>query len=121
MRLLVFGTRTFSNREALYQILDEYDKDQRISLVIEGEAPGADSLGRDWAISRGIEVAKFPAAWDIHGRAAGPIRNRQMVVEGKPDNAIGFVDKPIDFTKGSKNMFNQLIKAGIPVSIKEVL
>jgi hypothetical protein len=120
MRLLVFGTRTFSNRESLYQILDDFDRGQRVSLVIEGEAPGADTLARDWANSRGIEVAKFPAAWDIHGRAAGPIRNRQMVMQGKPDTAIGFVDKPIVYTKGSKNMYNQLIKAGIPVSIHEV-
>jgi len=41
-------------------------------------------LGIEWAEANGIEVARFPADWDTHGRAAGPIRNQQMLDEANP-------------------------------------
>ncbi len=49
-----------------------------IREVVSGGASGADAAGEDWARSRGIPVRRFPADWQTHGRAAGPIRNRQM-------------------------------------------
>ena len=119
MRVLIFGSRTFDDRESLYRIMDDHDRNKKISVVIEGEAPGADTLGREWAKARGIKVEKFPADWERYGKAAGPIRNRQMISEGKPDMAVGFVDKPLMYTKGSKNMHDQLVSTDIPVDINE--
>jgi hypothetical protein len=49
-----------------------------IREVVSGGASGADAGGEAWAEKRGIPVRWFPADWDKYGRAAGPIRNRQM-------------------------------------------
>lgn len=49
-----------------------------IREVVSGGATGADAGGESWARKRGIPVKRFPADWNAHGRAAGPIRNRQM-------------------------------------------
>ena len=49
-----------------------------IREVVSGGATGADAGGEAWARKRGIPVKRFPADWNTHGRAAGPIRNRQM-------------------------------------------
>lgn len=118
MRLLVFGSRTFSAKDFLFEVLDTFvAAGVGPETVIEGEAPGADSLGREWAEARGIEVIKFPADWEKYGRAAGPIRNKQMLVEGEPTWGIGFIDKDFDLSRGTKNMTRQLLKAGIPVEI----
>ncbi len=38
----------------------------------------------------GIPVMTFPADREKHGRAAGPIRNKQMLEEGKPDLVAAF-------------------------------
>lgn len=35
-----------------------------ITKVVEGEAPGADLLGKKWAEDRGIPVDPYPAKWD---------------------------------------------------------
>lgn len=119
MRLLVFGSRTFGDREFLFNTLNEFYDAVEVppTVVIEGEAPGADTLGRLWAESHDIEVVKYPADWAQHGRAAGPIRNRQMLVDGKPDYGIGFIDKSLMTSRGTKNMHDQLVRAGIPVDI----
>lgn len=113
MRLLVFGSRTFTDKAYVFGTLDSVNDDYPIDIVIEGEANGADTLAAEWARSREIPIEAYPANWNSHGRAAGPIRNRQMLVEGRPDLAVCFVDKPLQYSKGSKNMHNHLIAADI--------
>lgn len=49
-----------------------------ISEVVSGGAPGVDLRGEIWAEENGLPVKYFLADWSKHGRAAGPIRNRQM-------------------------------------------
>lgn len=49
-----------------------------ISEVVCGGATGADEGGKQWAEENGIPVKMFPADWKKHGKAAGPIRNREM-------------------------------------------
>lgn len=59
-------------------------------LVIHGAAKGADSLAEAWAIKNNVEQLKFPADWKQYGKAAGFLRNTQMLEEGKPDLVIAF-------------------------------
>lgn len=49
-----------------------------ITGVITGGAPGADWGAKKWADEHGIPCDVHRAQWDRHGRAAGPIRNREM-------------------------------------------
>lgn len=49
-----------------------------VAEVVSGTARGVDQLGEEWAAEHGIPVERFPADWDTHGRAAGPIRNEEM-------------------------------------------
>lgn len=115
MRLLVCGSRDFSDRPFLYAALDRLTG---IEVLIEGEAPGADTLAREWATERGIPVLKFPAAWRKHGKAAGPMRNKQMLDEGKPDLVVAFICKPLTASRGTNNMITQANKAGVEVRIE---
>ena len=85
MKVLVCGGRQFDDVESLASRLSEIHRDQGITEIIEGGAVGADTLAREFGEHRGIPVRTFPADWDTHGRAAGPIRNRQMLEEGRPD------------------------------------
>lgn len=90
MRVLVCGGRDFSDRHTLYKNLDVQRELCGFDLLIEGGATGADQLAKDWAHERGVEVLTFPADWKAFGHSAGPIRNRLMVYEGKPDWVIAF-------------------------------
>lgn len=86
-------------------------------LVIEGEAPGADTLAREAAEYFGIPVLAFPANWQKYGRAAGPIRNTEMLNEGKPDMVVAFHNDYLH-SKGTKNMVEQALKRGLKVVIQ---
>jgi len=51
----------------------------RDTIVVTGGAPGVDFSAEAAAYARGLVAEVYPADWDKHGRAAGPIRNRVMV------------------------------------------
>jgi hypothetical protein len=111
MKVLICGDRNYTNKERIDKFILSLPFDTEI---IEGEARGADSIARDCAETRGLKVHKFPADWGKYFKAAGPIRNSQMLKEGKPDLVIAYHDN-IKESKGTKNMATISLKAGIPV------
>jgi hypothetical protein len=100
MKVIVAGGRDFTN----YALVEEAIKISgfEISQIVSGKAKGADTLGEVWALANNIPVEAFPADWSQHGRAAGPIRNRQMAEYA--DALIAIWDGE---SKGTANMIQQ--------------
>jgi hypothetical protein len=109
-RILVCGGRDYDDRDQLFRILDAAHLANPVILLIHGAARGADTLAADWALSRGILCQAYPADWAAHGNAAGPIRNRQMLEDGKPHLVIAFAGG-----KGTADMIRQAEAANVPV------
>lgn len=107
MKVLVCGGRNFGRAHALATALSKLGQ---ISLIIEGGASGADNLANQYAHLNDIPVRQFKADWKKHGRAAGPIRNKQMLDEGQPDLVVAF-----EGGKGTANMISQANKNGVKV------
>ncbi len=117
MKILVCGDRNWSNRQFIYGYLyrlTKFEYRDRI-VIIEGEARGADTMARDWAELNGVKFEPYPADWKLHGKAAGPIRNRQML-SAKPDMVIAF-HNDIGSSKGTRHMVTIARAAGIPVTV----
>jgi predicted Rossmann-fold nucleotide-binding protein len=74
MKCIIAGGRDYHLTDADRAFLDQLG----VTEVVCGGAPGADTGGAEWARTRGLPVRYFPADWNTYGRAAGPIRNRQM-------------------------------------------
>jgi hypothetical protein len=90
LRVLVCGGRDYTDRAAVYDALDRLHTRRGIAAVIQGMARGADTLAFEWATTHGVQVCSFPAEWNTDGRAAGFLRNRRMIAEGKPDAVVAF-------------------------------
>ena len=110
MKVLVCGSRNFYDWRSLEQELKEHD----ITLIIEGCASGADSLARQWAIYNEIPYEEYPADWSNYGKAAGPLRNQQMLDKGDPELVIAFMSPN---SRGTRHMVEIAKKAGIPTKI----
>lgn len=118
MRVLVCGSRDYDNAAAMNTILLFTNATRGISVIIQGEARGADLMAKAWAIKNNIQHMDFPANWKKYGRGAGPIRNKQMLDEGKPDLVIAFpTNGDLAATKGTKNMVKQAEEYGIETVI----
>lgn len=107
-RVLVCGGRNYGNQSRVFEYLDAFPGG--VTLLIHGAARGADSLARDWAIARGVPQHAYPAAWNVHGKRAGPLRNQQMLDQGKPDIVVAFPGGV-----GTEDMIPRAIIARVPV------
>lgn len=110
MRILVCGGRDFTDSRALYRALDRVNAKHGITHIISGGAGGADKLAENYADSINAWKCIYPADWETHGKAAGPMRNQLMVDEGKPDACVAFPGG-----RGTADMIARCKKAGIPV------
>ncbi len=120
MRILCCGSRHWSDVDLIRVILRSIERQLRDNkmqpVIIHGCAKGADTLCGDEAKRLGWDVLEFPADWQKYGRAAGPIRNKQMLDEGKPGLVIAF-SYDLSKSKGTANMVEQATKRGIPVAV----
>lgn len=116
MRVLVCGSRTFSDADKMFAELNT-GKHGYIDTVIHGAAKGADMLAHDWAATYARQVEVYRADWVREGKAAGVLRNTRMLEYGKPDKVIAFWNGE---SKGTENMINQARKAGVEVVVVDV-
>jgi len=94
----------------LNSTLDAIHKETPITNLINGAGNGADMLAIVWTAKNFILTTLFPADWERHGKSAGPIRNKQMLDEGKPDLVVAFAGG-----RGTANMVKQAMAAGVSV------
>lgn len=113
MKVLVCGGRDYDNQGRLFDYLDRLDDElprPGITGLISGCAPGADTLALQWSVKWDLPVRMYPAKWKEHGSAAGPIRNQQMLDEGKPDLVVAFPGG-----RGTADMVRRARSANVPV------
>lgn len=113
MRVLVCGGRDYTDSAAVFAELDALLQQHGTLAVIEGGARGADEFAQLWAkdnLRRGVELITVLALWEVHGRAAGPIRNQQMLDEQKPDLVLAFPGG-----RGTADMMRRARAAGVEV------
>ena len=110
IRVLVTGGRDYNNAQLVGDVLWRLAVVYGRLTIIHGNARGLDTLAAKWAEKMCQLVLAFPADWAKHGKAAGPIRNQQMLTEGKPDLVVAFPGG-----KGTADMVARTRKAGIPL------
>lgn len=115
-RIIVCGTRYFNDSHLVYTTLDAVIRDITNVEIISGMCRGADRIGEEYARARNIPLKVFPADWEKYGRAAGPIRNKQMLDYALEENAIvvSFWDGK---SRGTANMIRSAKSAGADVRV----
>ena len=108
MKTIIAGGRDYQFNYADHEFLDSLI----ITEVVCGGATGADECGRQWALTEDIPVKMFQADWAKHGKAAGPIRNREMAEYA--DRLVAFWDGK---SRGTKNMIDEAKKRGLDIVV----
>ena len=119
-RLLICGDRFWRNYPRIFVCVQAAHSSDKIDVVIEGECRGADKMGRraaEEALGFTVEagtILPFPAKWSVYHNAAGPIRNQQMLDEGKPTEVWAF-HNDLEHSTGTRDMVRRALKAGLIV------
>jgi SLOG family YspA-like protein len=121
MRLLISGSRNYNDYEAFKDNILKYYHDterktgsHRIDCIISGGARGTDTMAERFADEYNIPKEIYPADWNKYGRSAGPIRNRQMLKEGRIGEVVCFMAKD---SRGTADMLQAAIEAGKPAKV----
>ena len=113
MKLAVVGGRDFNDYNLLEFVLDEYyDQYPGKFIIVSGGARGADKFAEFYAISNNLPTLIFEADWDKHGKAAGYIRNVDIV--SMCDEVVAFWDGK---SKGTLHTINTARKKGKTVVV----
>lgn len=112
-RVLICGSRNWKDPAPVQDYVEGLFAMYHSLVIIEGCAIGADWVAHNIGVNvEGVTHEHYPADWDRHGRAAGPIRNQQMLDKGKPDLVIAFSDS-IGESRGTKDMLQRANRAGV--------
>jgi hypothetical protein len=93
VRVLITGWRgawkgkpgaTEEHRPVVEQELYALEEPNDPLIIVHGRCPygGVDLYAHEWACKNGHQPEPHPANWDTYGRAAGGIRNSEMVALG---------------------------------------
>lgn len=111
MKAVISGGRnvhiTRDGEEALYKIFVCYD----IKTIANGMARGVDTDAYTIAKKAGVDIFEFPAELDKYGKAAGPMRNRQMLDFIVPGGILIIFDGG----NGTRSIEEEAINRNIPV------
>ena len=106
MILLICGGREFNDFPALCRAMELIPKPL---MIIHGDARGADTLAKQWAILNGVHYAAVPALWDYYNNRAGSLRNFAMTLL-QPTRCLA-----LPGGSGTADMIRECNKANIPV------
>lgn len=116
MKVIVAGSRDITDVSVVAEAITEGFVALNVTdpIIVSGHAKGVDTIGEVFAHHCSYPVKIFPANWEEHGKAAGPIRNREMAYYA--DAAIVIHNG----SRGSLNMIQQMKKLNKPVYEKVI-
>jgi hypothetical protein len=99
VHLAVVGSRAFTNQEVVFYFLEAYHQvfGDNLTIVSGGCPSGPDHFAELFAKQNNVPIILYPADWDIHGKAAGFIRNSDIV--NRCDEVIAFWDRKSNGTR----------------------
>jgi hypothetical protein len=95
--------------DAIREVFKNVQAVEPDAVIIHGAAPSADAWAGYIAGTLGFHVEVHPADWARYGKAAGPIRNQEML-DGGADLVIAFPGG-----RGTQDMMNRAESADVPV------
>ncbi|MBO4543591.1 MAG: DUF2493 domain-containing protein [Bacteroidales bacterium] len=118
-RIIICGGRHFDNYECLEDLMDDVLTDLDLDFsdieIISGGCSGADKLGELYADRHNTSCTVFPTQWETYGRAAGPIRNSEMIKYAAASEIPVVVAFISDKTVGTNDTVNKAKKQGFTV------
>lgn len=116
-KIIIAGGRNYQDYETVKRETTRFLSEQEweSAVVVSGGASGADALGERFAKEMGFPMERYPADWKQHGRAAGPIRNKQMAENA--DALLAFWD---GVSRGTKSMIALATKHGLIVKVVQI-
>lgn len=111
--LAIVGGRNYDDYDQLNSEINAFvSLGHNVVEIVSGGAVGADQLAERYAREHGINLQVYKPDWKTHGRAAGIIRNGDII--GRSTHVIAFWDGS---SKGTKDSIARATRSGKPCKV----
>ena len=115
VRIIIAGDQDYQDYKTIYHILNKVyrkfsNKDQKIVIIHGGAKSGCDNIVASWARNHNVDQVVFEPNWKKDKKAAGFIRNNQMI-STHPIGMVVFSAK----SPTVANLVQKANKAGISI------
>lgn len=117
VRVAVVGSREFDSYKLVENTVDSILAERGLKdvLIVSGGARGVDTLAELYAIRRNLPKKVYKANWTEYGKAAGPLRNTQIV-----ENSDLIIAFRLPGSRGTQNTINQAKERGVETIVIDV-
>jgi hypothetical protein len=123
MKVIIAGSRILKKYDTVKEAIEKsgFEITEVVSGGNRSHDPvthlcyGADYYGECWAEENKVPVKRFPPNWDLYGKAAGPIRNREMA-----EYADAVIAIRINKSRGTSNMIEEAQKKNLKIFVLDI-
>jgi hypothetical protein len=113
MNLAIVGSRHFTNNVQFEKYVDMWiTENGNPQMIVTGCAKGTDHLAREYAKKYNIDLKVYKADWKMYGKAAGPLRNAEII-----NNSTHVLAFPSNTGKGTQDTLKKAIKAKLSQTV----
>lgn len=116
MRVLVTGSRDWTDYRCVKSELTKILVSAESFTLVHGDCKeGVDAHADTWAKGHhpNVIVERWPADWELHGKAAGPKRNQAMARSGL-DLVLAFI---VNDSRGASGCLHEALGWGVPARV----
>lgn len=115
MKLGVIGSRNFTDTEYAEKCINEIREVYNFTSLISGGARGADHMAEVYSAKHNIPIKLFLPDWNKYGKAAGFLRNTDIVKSS--DIILAFWDGK---SRGTLDSLRKAVKLHKIIIIKDI-
>lgn len=116
MKVGVVGSRIYTDRTFIFDVLDRLHSFSKIQTIVSGGAAGPDSYGQQWGEENSVQTLIFIPQYKLYGKSA-PFRRNTEIVQNS-DIIIAFWDGA---SSGTKDTINKAKKANKKIKIYGIM
>ncbi|HYX32553.1 MAG TPA: DUF2493 domain-containing protein [Oligoflexus sp.] len=86
MKIIVCGSQDYQDQHLLTKTLREYTRRHKVSVIVLGQAIGAETMAAEWAMQNNIRLSIVPTNRKIQG-AEGSVERNTRIIDSNRDAA----------------------------------
>jgi hypothetical protein len=88
MKIIVCGSHNYQNQQLLTKTLRDYTKHHKVSVIVLGQAQGAETMAAEWAMQNNVRLKIVPTNRQMQGAEATIERNTRMIESNSDAAAV---------------------------------
>ncbi len=88
MKIIVCGSQDYQDKQLLTRTLRDYTQRHKVSIIVLGQAHGAETMAAEWAMQNNVRLSIVPTNRHMQGFEATVERNTRIIETNRDAFAV---------------------------------